>query len=177
MAPPGASSSTAMRCRSLRQPLAPRAPSSGWARSAGRSARRECGSVLTLSTHSRAQSDTVTPSSGARQLPVRPLPTLRSPGHARHLRRSRAPSDDQPPHHFGRHGGGADAVVYNHTAEGNHPGPTLSMRSIDRVAHYRLVEDDLRYSMDYTGTGNSLSGDPRYHRPRRRQDHHHHSNR
>jgi glycogen operon protein len=48
-------------------------------------------------------------------------------------------------------------VVYNHTAEGNHMGPTLSMRGIDNAAYYRLVEDDLRYYMDYTGTGNSLN--------------------
>jgi glycogen operon protein len=48
-------------------------------------------------------------------------------------------------------------VVYNHTAEGNHAGPTLSMRGIDNPAYYRLVEDDQRYYMDYTGTGNSLN--------------------
>ena len=48
-------------------------------------------------------------------------------------------------------------VVYNHTAEGNHLGPTLSMRGIDNAAYYRLVEDDLQYYMDYTGTGNSLN--------------------
>ncbi|WP_424189147.1 glycogen debranching protein GlgX [Actinokineospora sp. G85] len=48
-------------------------------------------------------------------------------------------------------------VVYNHTAEGNHLGPTLSMRGIDNTAYYRLVEDDQRYYMDYTGTGNSLN--------------------
>jgi len=48
-------------------------------------------------------------------------------------------------------------VVYNHTAEGNHLGPTLSMRGIDNAAYYRLVEDDPRYYMDYTGTGNSLN--------------------
>jgi isoamylase len=48
-------------------------------------------------------------------------------------------------------------VVYNHTAEGNHLGPTLSMRGIDNVAYYRLVEEDRRYYMDYTGTGNSLN--------------------
>jgi isoamylase len=47
-------------------------------------------------------------------------------------------------------------VVYNHTAEGNHQGPTLCMRGIDNAAYYRLVEDDQRYYMDYTGTGNSL---------------------
>jgi isoamylase len=48
-------------------------------------------------------------------------------------------------------------VVYNHTAEGNHLGPTLSMRGIDNEAYYRLVEDDRRFYMDYTGTGNSLN--------------------
>jgi glycogen operon protein len=48
-------------------------------------------------------------------------------------------------------------VVYNHTAEGNHLGPTLSMKGIDNPAYYRLVEDDKRYYMDYTGTGNSLN--------------------
>ncbi|MGH3836855.1 MAG: glycogen debranching protein GlgX [Pseudonocardiaceae bacterium] len=48
-------------------------------------------------------------------------------------------------------------VVYNHTAEGNHLGPTLSMRGVDNPAYYRLVEDDPRYYMDYTGTGNSLN--------------------
>ena len=48
-------------------------------------------------------------------------------------------------------------VVYNHTAEGNHLGPTLSMRGIDNAAYYRLVADDPRYYMDYTGTGNSLN--------------------
>ena len=48
-------------------------------------------------------------------------------------------------------------VVYNHTAEGNHMGPTLSMRGIDNAAYYRLVDDDPHYYMDYTGTGNSLN--------------------
>ncbi|KWX65511.1 glycogen debranching protein GlgX [Mycobacterium sp. NAZ190054] len=48
-------------------------------------------------------------------------------------------------------------VVYNHTAEGNHLGPTLSMRGIDNPAYYHLVDDDKRYYMDYTGTGNSLN--------------------
>lgn len=48
-------------------------------------------------------------------------------------------------------------VVYNHTAEGNHLGPTLSMRGIDNAAYYRLVDDDPQYYMDYTGTGNSLN--------------------
>jgi isoamylase len=48
-------------------------------------------------------------------------------------------------------------VVYNHTAEGNHLGPTLSFRGIDNVAYYRLVQGDQRYYMDYTGTGNTLN--------------------
>ncbi len=52
-------------------------------------------------------------------------------------------------------------VVYNHTAEGNHLGPTLSMRGIDNEAYYRLEDDDQRYYTDYTGTGNSLNvGNP-----------------
>ncbi|NUL46094.1 glycogen debranching protein GlgX [Cellulosimicrobium funkei] len=48
-------------------------------------------------------------------------------------------------------------VVYNHTAEGNHMGPTLSFRGIDNVNYYHLVEGDERHYMDYTGTGNSLN--------------------
>ncbi|MBY0279760.1 glycogen debranching protein GlgX [Candidatus Binatia bacterium] len=48
-------------------------------------------------------------------------------------------------------------VVYNHTAEGNHMGPTLSMRGIDNCAYYRLVQDDARYYMDFTGCGNTLN--------------------
>jgi glycogen operon protein len=48
-------------------------------------------------------------------------------------------------------------VVYNHTAEGNHYGPTLCFKGIDNKAFYRLVEDEQRYYMDYTGTGNSLN--------------------
>jgi len=48
-------------------------------------------------------------------------------------------------------------VVYNHTAEGNHLGPTLSFRGIDNSSYYRLMDDDPRYYMDYTGTGNSLN--------------------
>src|SRR5579872_2413124 len=48
-------------------------------------------------------------------------------------------------------------VVYNHTAEGNHLGPVLSMKGIDNAAYYRLVADNPRYYMDYTGTGNSLN--------------------
>ncbi|GAA3824215.1 glycogen debranching protein GlgX [Nocardioides panacisoli] len=48
-------------------------------------------------------------------------------------------------------------VVYNHTAEGNHLGPTISFKGIDNPAYYRLVDDDRKYYMDYTGTGNSLN--------------------
>jgi glycogen operon protein len=48
-------------------------------------------------------------------------------------------------------------VVYNHTAEGNRLGPTLSFRGIDNVTYYRLVENNQRYYMDYTGTGNTLN--------------------
>ena len=48
-------------------------------------------------------------------------------------------------------------VVYNHTAEGNQMGPTLSMRGIDNSAYYKLSPDDARYYMDYTGCGNSLN--------------------
>ncbi len=52
-------------------------------------------------------------------------------------------------------------VVYNHTAEGNHMGPTLSMKGIDNPSYYRLVDDQKQYYMDYTGTGNSLNvGNP-----------------
>jgi glycogen operon protein len=47
-------------------------------------------------------------------------------------------------------------VVYNHTAEGNHLGPTLCFRGLDNAAYYRLVADNRRYYMDYTGTGNTL---------------------
>jgi glycogen operon protein len=48
-------------------------------------------------------------------------------------------------------------VVYNHTAEGNHLGPTISFKGIDNQAYYRLMDDDKRYYMDYTGTGNTLN--------------------
>jgi isoamylase len=47
-------------------------------------------------------------------------------------------------------------VVYNHTAEGNHLGPMLSFRGVDNSSYYRLVPDDERHYMDYTGTGNTL---------------------
>jgi isoamylase len=48
-------------------------------------------------------------------------------------------------------------VVYNHTAEGNHLGPTLCFRGIDNASYYRLVGDDRRHYMDYTGCGNTLN--------------------
>lgn len=48
-------------------------------------------------------------------------------------------------------------VVYNHTGEGNHMGPTLSLKGIDNASYYRLVEDNKRYYNDYTGTGNTLN--------------------
>ncbi len=48
-------------------------------------------------------------------------------------------------------------VVYNHTVEGNHLGPTLSFRGVDNLAYYRTVEGNERYYMDYTGCGNTLN--------------------
>jgi isoamylase len=48
-------------------------------------------------------------------------------------------------------------VVYNHTAEGNHLGPTLSLRGIDNPTYYRLLPDDKRYYLDFTGCGNTLN--------------------
>ena len=48
-------------------------------------------------------------------------------------------------------------VVYNHTGEGNHLGPTLSFRGIDNASYYRLVPDHPRYYQDYTGCGNTLN--------------------
>ncbi|MEV5650051.1 glycogen debranching protein GlgX [Nocardia sp. NPDC052254] len=58
------------------------------------------------------------------------------------------------------HGAGIEVildVVYNHTAEGNHLGPTIGLRGIDNAAYYRLAEDDPAHYVDYTGTGNSLN--------------------
>ena len=58
------------------------------------------------------------------------------------------------------HGAGVEVildVVYNHTAEGDHRGPTLSFRGIDNGAYYRLRDDDKRYYLDYTGCGNSFN--------------------
>jgi len=48
-------------------------------------------------------------------------------------------------------------VVYNHTAEGNHLGPTLSFKGIDNSVYYRLITDAPRFYMDYTGCGNTLN--------------------
>jgi len=48
-------------------------------------------------------------------------------------------------------------VVYNHTAEGNHLGPTLSLKGVDNASYYRLVADEPRYYMDFTGCGNTLN--------------------
>ena len=48
-------------------------------------------------------------------------------------------------------------VVYNHTSEGNHLGPTLSFRGVDNFSYYRTLPDDPRYYLDFTGTGNSLN--------------------
>ena len=48
-------------------------------------------------------------------------------------------------------------VVYNHTAEGNHLGPTLSFRGVDNAAYYRLSPEDPRHYMDFTGTGNTFN--------------------
>ena len=48
-------------------------------------------------------------------------------------------------------------VVYNHTAEGNHLGPMLSFKGVDNESYYRLVPDDPRHYMDFTGTGNTLN--------------------
>ncbi len=48
-------------------------------------------------------------------------------------------------------------VVYNHTGEGNHLGPTLSFRGIDNAVYYRLMPDNRRYYKDYTGCGNTLN--------------------
>ncbi len=48
-------------------------------------------------------------------------------------------------------------VVYNHTAEGNHLGPTLNFKGIDNLTYYRVVAEEPRFYFDYTGTGNSLN--------------------
>jgi glycogen operon protein len=48
-------------------------------------------------------------------------------------------------------------VVYNHTSEGNHLGPTLSFKGVDNTTYYRTVHEQPRYYMDYTGTGNTLN--------------------
>lgn len=62
------------------------------------------------------------------------------------------------------HGAGIEVildVVYNHTAEGNHLGPTLSFKGVDNTSYYRLM-DDKRYYNDYTGTGNTLRANNPY---------------
>src|SRR5262249_20758507 len=48
-------------------------------------------------------------------------------------------------------------VVYNHTGEGSELGPTLSLRGIDNASYYRVVNDNRRYYMDFTGCGNTLN--------------------
>ncbi|MFL6590001.1 MAG: glycogen debranching protein GlgX [Chthoniobacterales bacterium] len=58
------------------------------------------------------------------------------------------------------HGAGIEVildVVYNHTAEGNHLGPTLSFRGVDNAAYYRLSPENPRHYMDFTGTGNTFN--------------------
>jgi isoamylase len=58
------------------------------------------------------------------------------------------------------HGAGIEVildVVYNHTAEGNHLGPLLSFKGVDNASYYRLMPDEPRFYMDFTGTGNSLN--------------------
>jgi isoamylase len=57
------------------------------------------------------------------------------------------------------HGAGLEVildVVYNHTGEGNHLGPTLCFRGVDNLAYYRLLAENQRFYLDYTGTGNSI---------------------
>ena len=51
-------------------------------------------------------------------------------------------------------------VVYNHTAEGNHLGPMLSFKGVDNAGYYRLIPEDPRHYMDFTGTGNTLNPRP-----------------
>ncbi|NIP80304.1 MAG: glycogen debranching enzyme, partial [Gemmatimonadetes bacterium] len=48
-------------------------------------------------------------------------------------------------------------VVYNHTGEGNHLGPTLCFRGIDNASYYRLDPESPRFYVDFSGTGNSLN--------------------
>ena len=81
---------------------------------------------------------------------------------AAHLAHDRSPGG--PPREFkamvkALHAAGLEVildVVYNHTAEGNHLGPTLAFRGIDNAAYYKLEPDQPRYYLDYTGTGNTL---------------------
>jgi glycogen operon protein len=76
-----------------------------------------------------------------------------------------APTPREPVHQFkmmvrALHAAGLEVildVVYNHTAEGNQLGPTLSMRGVDNASYYRVVHDQPRYYMDYTGCGNTLN--------------------
>jgi len=73
--------------------------------------------------------------------------------------------DDKPVREFKQmvrvlHSAGIEVildVVYNHTGEGNHLGPTLSLRGIDNASYYRVVADQPRYYRDYTGCGNTLN--------------------
>src|SRR5262249_14711372 len=48
-------------------------------------------------------------------------------------------------------------VVYNHTAEGNHLGPTLCFRGLDNLVYYRLIDNDRRHYLDFTGCGNTFN--------------------
>jgi len=81
------------------------------------------------------------------------------------LRYSAAGTPAEAVHEFKRmvkalHSAGLEVildVVYNHTAEGNHLGPTLSLRGIDNATYYRLPPEDKRYYEDFTGCGNTLN--------------------
>jgi len=81
------------------------------------------------------------------------------------IRYSAFPSPQESVYEFKRmvralHAAGLEVildVVYNHTAEGNHLGPTLAFRGVDNASYYRLVPDDPRYYMDFTGCGNTLN--------------------
>ncbi|MGE3840310.1 MAG: glycogen debranching protein GlgX [Vicinamibacterales bacterium] len=84
---------------------------------------------------------------------------------APHLGYSSSPHPDQVVREFKTmvrtlHAAGIEVildVVYNHTAEGNHFGPTLSLRGIDNGVYYRLASENRRYYVDFTGTGNTLN--------------------
>ena len=81
------------------------------------------------------------------------------------IRYSSSPNPEESVREFKRmvkalHSAGLEVildVVYNHTAEGNHFGPTLSLRGIDNVSYYRLTPEDRRYYLDFTGCGNTLN--------------------